>query len=166
MTEFRRHINKTDLVAVLFLGFIFGISLTSQLTGLARTGIFTLLTGAVLAVLGWLIFMPAVYSFTEKELRVRGPWPLPERKIPYENVLDIDAVGSYVSFRMDADAAEIVLTWKVPGQEKSRRTSCHPTHAKEFVQLLDERCTHLLPKETKASGKNDLISVLRGKQKE
>lgn len=161
MTAFKRHINRMDLAAIIFLGIIFAVSLGSSLAGLARTELFAILTGVVLIALMWLILMPVSYLFTDKELIIHGPWPLPDKHLPYDKIIDIDGVGSYFSFRMDADAVEIILTWKTTGDVKSKRTSCHPTHAREFVQMLDGHCTNLVPKRPKTSEKKDLISVLR-----
>ncbi len=163
--EFRRHINKLDLAGVVFMAFIFGISLVSLLTGLADTALFTFLSGLTLAGLVWLILMPVTYCLEEKELLIRGPWPLRSRKIDYNSVLDIDAVGSYLSYKTDADAVEIMLTLKKGTGDKTGKISCHPTGARAFVRELDARCPHLVRLDA-ARPHNDLIEVLRGEKKE
>lgn len=166
MKEFRRHINKTDIAALIFMAAVFGISLYAQLSGAGKTKTFTILTGVVLIALAWLILTPIRYEIGEDVLIIDGPWPLKERRIPYEKVLDIDGIGSFLPFKADADAVELVLTVQKEDSDRFKKVSCHPSHAKEFFEELKKRCPNLVEHETMRPKKKDVFQTLMGTDEE
>ena len=133
MTEYRRHINKTDLAALVFMGLIFGISLAALVSGTGKTRSFAILTGVVFFALAWLILMSIRYELTQKELIIDGPWPLRRHLIRYEQILDLDSVGSFLPFKADADAVELVLTIRKDGTDRTKKVSCHLSTQKSFL---------------------------------
>ena len=162
MTDFKRHINIMDMAALIFMGLVFGVSLYAWLSGAGRTRTFTLLTGIVLAALLWLILMPIRYRLTEEALVIEGPWPLKTRSIRYRQILDLDSAGSFLSFKADADAVELIVTWKKDGSDRLKKTACHPSHAKEFYEELESRCPNLVKHERTRPIKDDVVAVLAG----
>ncbi len=160
MKEYRRHINKTDLAALIFMGLVFGIALAARLSGTGGTKPFAILTGAVFFALAWLILMPVRYELTAEELIIDGPWPLRRRLIRYEQILDLDSVGSFLPFKADADAVELVLTIRKDGTDRTKKVSCHPSHVKEFFVELKDRSPNLVKHETVRPIKDDVVQTL------
>ncbi len=163
MKEFRRHINKADLAGFVFLLLIFLLSLYVRISGGGDTRPLLWITGVASLLLGWLVLMPVRYRFAEETLQIKGPWPLKGRSIRYTDILEMDSVGSFISYKMDADAAELILNCRKVDSDRTFRLSCHPTGAREFAELIEERCPNLIKHETAAAG-GGLLAVLKGKK--
>ena len=162
MREFRRHIGKTDLAGFVFLLLVFLLSFYVWISGGGDTRPLLWITGIASVLLGWLILMPVRYIFTEDMLRTEGPWPFKGRSVRYGDILEMDSVGSFAAYKMDADSAELILTCRKADSDRLFRLSCHPAKAKEFAELINERCPDLIKQEGTLAG-GGLLSVLKGK---
>ena len=163
MREFGRHVNKLDLAGFVFLLLVFLLAFYVRISGGGDTAPVMWISGIAGLLLGWLVLMPVRYRFAEETLSVEGPWPLKGRTVRYTDILELDSVGSFAAYRMDADSAELILTCRKADSDRTFRLSCHPTGAKEFAELIKERCPNLLSHEGAAAG-GSLLSVLRGKR--
>ena len=102
-----------------------------------------LISGSCFLIYASLVFLPESYVIAEDSLVVDRKL-FGRRLIPFEEILQLDAVGNFRVFKREFDSAEIIVRYCPAGKKRVRSISCHPERVLEFVGLLQKKCPNLV----------------------
>lgn len=145
MQDFRRHINTGDKALLLGLVLFDVILLWARLFYAVEANTISLIAVSATVASAWLIFRPESYSFDENALYIQRRLPRSEIRIPYTAVTECDPIGKYLEFKRDADAAELMIKYRLMenGAFREKRVACHPERNQLFYSLLCDKCPAL-----------------------
>lgn len=145
MEKFQRHISGVEkLVAVILWGMLV-LALVTQLYFHENVLVLTAVLAVCAAGFSGLVFLPESYELRENALVIVKSLPNRELVIPYEQILLVDTVGAFRSFKRDFDTVEAMVKYRPAGKKLSRTVSCHPKNVLGFVNTLKPRCANLIP---------------------